>query len=46
MKLVKVRNPEEMSAFTARRIIEKVSSSSMLSLGLATGVHLLVLMNF
>lgn len=37
MKLVKVRNPEEMSAFAARRIIEKVSSSSMLSLCLATG---------
>ncbi|CAH0343887.1 glucosamine-6-phosphate deaminase [Bacillus sp. CECT 9360] len=37
MKLVKVRNSEEMSIFAASRIIEKVRSSSSCSLGLATG---------
>lgn len=37
MKLVKVRSHEEMSAFAAERILEKVKSSSKVSLGLATG---------
>lgn len=37
MKLIKVSNPEEMSMYAARRILEKVCSASSCSLGLATG---------
>jgi glucosamine-6-phosphate deaminase len=37
MKLVKVKDHEEMSIFAAKRILEKVRSTSKFSLGLATG---------
>ncbi|KIL50050.1 glucosamine-6-phosphate deaminase [Jeotgalibacillus soli] len=37
MKLVKVKNYEELSAFAAEKILEKVRSSNRVSLGLATG---------